>query len=452
MPIRKFNNDLNIVSSMVNAHSIEQNIVNNILDERLKLKETQIIKLSGVKTEVTYFSINTDKENNYLVNTNRFNDIDPNVLNYKKIDKFIIIMKSAVSENVENENGFDYVTDGSAYIMPRTIKPSVNDFFVMKCADKLNLYRVSEVNIKAIENDSGYEINFYLYTDNFIYSGSKLEQCVVDNYIFEYQHSGTEYRSIFNIDEYEKIKKLKLLYNLLGNEYLLLFYKKVINTFIFLYDTVIAREEIRNYVDINNNLGPQTDNTRFIGKEFYDSLLIEFINKNKIFTEINSIIIPTEYTKSDKNNYNKSIFRAVEERDYRAVVNSYFLPVQIKYAVYNMQPILYGKYELIHVSDLIDGAITLLPPNFLFDIKTVPTVDFNNKRYKDMIVLINEIISLFLRKDTDDTIIIDGLLCIDNNYEKLKYSIIKNEYKFYLYPILAYIIKYEIEKLVNKSL
>jgi len=129
------------------------------------------------------------------------------------------------------------------------------------------------------------------------------------------------------------------------------------------------------------------------------------------------------------------------------------MPIELNIASPAAQPVMFGKISLLHVPSPADGILTLLPRK-LPDVisattgEIIPALDFRDGNVYDKIMYM---IALYINKF--DKHITPFLLSIYRQLDELQSfekDVMANEV-FYLYPIIAYIIKEVLEELVSKE-
>jgi hypothetical protein len=449
--------------------SQEQDVLLGSLETGKELtKGGNLNKLSGARTKVVYFHQVPRSDNNYLVNTSGFSDADPDVLDYIKIENFIFVMEPLSTSWEEQDNGGPKspMFDGSITILPNTILPYANDRFILNYQGRTRLFRVTEATPMSADARTAYSINCALEDNDFIYSGSNLEKMVIEDFVFEENHIGTELQTIFKKSVYKTVYNLKYLYHRIGQVFVDNFYKKEINTYIMDYEnnlfdefstskyfTVLTEDGVKKGTVVGSSDDPEF-NSEYEGKEMYDSELIEFMLRNRIFDEIgNNRITPTQFVSNKKNkSYAYTIFNAVETRDRSRFKNRYQLPVELKIASPAAQPVMYGKYSLLHTSIRDENGVIILFPKHLSDIisntvnDVVPAYDYRQGNVFDKITYL---IALYVNKfDKHILAFLASIYDQIDDLEQFDSLILKNEV-FYLYPLLGYITKKTLDKLVS---
>ena len=118
--------------SIISPLKEEQRIANSIILDKLETKDTPLSRMTSYKTTVVYYQQKVTGRNDYVINTANLGNTDVNKLAFYKIKDFIILCSDPLNVSLEkNEGSTSLMGDGSANILPKTIKPMVNDYFLM---------------------------------------------------------------------------------------------------------------------------------------------------------------------------------------------------------------------------------------------------------------------------------------------------------------------------------
>ena len=166
----------------------------------------------------------------------------------------------------EDEEGLNSDYSGEAIILPNTIHPSVDDYFIIDYLDKKYMFRITMYNYDTIKSNNFYKIEFTLHTIDVDFF-NQIENQVVRTYHTIYENIGT-HDNVFLLDEDNSILEgLKDLYDGLAKDYLSNYYfpyRDPYNTLLF-----VAPSE--------------TWNSDF--DMLFDQNLVHFCNKNQLFYE-----------------------------------------------------------------------------------------------------------------------------------------------------------------------
>jgi hypothetical protein len=86
---------------------------------------------------------------------------------YSKIEDFMIFGLDELTAQIADEGfGVDTTYEGQATVLPDTIKPLTDDYFIITVAKKSWLFRVSDTQVDRVHGKKFWKINFYLSRDS----------------------------------------------------------------------------------------------------------------------------------------------------------------------------------------------------------------------------------------------------------------------------------------------
>lgn len=209
---------------------------NNIFKYEDKLNSSYTRFLDKTPTYVTYYNINTIESTVDLGFSNVEKILGSNSpIRYSEVKNLPVYGMEAIQINVdEAEEGLTGSYDnGELIILPDTIKPYPDDFFILEHKGMDFLFRVTSVDYDTIKSNNFYKITFTIKYVTAEESKKILDQvtnkftCVVDNI-------GTEDKCIIEDEYYELLMRLKDIYREISERYKLFFYKKKYNAFVFI--------------------------------------------------------------------------------------------------------------------------------------------------------------------------------------------------------------------------
>ncbi len=453
------NNETTGVQSVDQPHSIdEQATLSGILEGQYKENTSNLNKLSGARTEVTYYQQVPSGENNAMVNMSGFSTSDPNLGRFIRIEKLTVKIDGAIDMNfneTEGNGAKSAESEGKLTILPNTILPNPNDRFSMKYLDRVRLYKITDVTPMSGNSESAYECTFMCEDNDFYFDTSELRKQIVSDYIFDETYLGTNMRTVFEKTEYNTLNELKELYLEIGQIYKKEFWDKQLETYMIHYEDNLNIEEYNASKKYDLELSKFEYKSMYKNREMFDGQLIDFILKNRIFDGIEYFpTIPTQYSTNENTRiYKGTLFYALEKRNRKLIRNKYQLPIELNISNPDAQPILYGKLNLIHVSSPSDYTVNLFPKD-LCDIiaaqvsEDVPVTNYDKDNVFD---LITYIIALYLNNKDKN---IPGL--IHAVYDKLDdmdnfHLYIPTYQAFYLIPVLGYIAKDMANQIVSTN-
>lgn len=280
---------------------VEDNIFK--FENRLNNQITRFIDKSPVF--VTYFHVNVNES----TVDGGFNDIEEIIgsrspLKFQKIENFPIYGLDAVTLAIEdNDQGLDTSFSSECIILPNTIKPLQNDFFIINHVNESFVFRVIEVQYDNIRPDNFYKIGYkFEYIDD-----NKIDQIndqVNENFTCILQNIGSENNCIIQ-DEY--LKQLELVDNLFDD---------MVKT----YKTIFYNERYNCFLGEDDK-----------GYKIYDPLQSLFINQHKILNnkmDYSTIILSDGFEDNKRKiKYEKSIYRFFERRDVKRAERFYYTTI-----------------------------------------------------------------------------------------------------------------------------
>ena len=290
----------------------EQLLMNNSIFQYENRLNSPLARFTDkTPTYVTYYHIHV----NETTVDEGFRDIESIIshrspLRFQKIINFPLYGIEQIVLNLQDqEEGLDSEYTGDAVILPHTLKPLQNDFFMITYLKGSYIFRVTEVQYDAIHPDNYYKINFrFEYNDDTKYQ--ELEDQVIEKLSCNMDNYGTETTCIISDEDSSQVSGLQHMYQDMVNMYTSLFYNERYNCF------------------IGNRLG---------GYYLFDPLQSVFINKHKLLHRsfsLRTMILSEGFVDRKRPiKYEKSIYRFFERRDYKLV----------KPFDYNIFPGLYKK-------------------------------------------------------------------------------------------------------------
>ena len=177
----------------------------------------------------------------------------------------------------DSDIGFQTEYEGEGIILPNTIMPQVDDYFILTAVGKHFLFRVTEFKYDTILPKNYYKINFSIkaaddetYYEDFLERTIKTYVCIYDNY-------GTQDQFIIEEDSYKDAEKLQKLIDEISEAYLGCFYNEKYNCLLaknpdginFIYDAFI------NHFCNEENIFAQNPRNLW-NLKFYEELRPEF--------------------------------------------------------------------------------------------------------------------------------------------------------------------------------
>lgn len=192
----------------------------------------------------------------------------------------------------DGDVGLDNEYSGEAVLLPGTIKPLQNDFFVLPQLKNTNfIFRVTEVQQDGIMADNYYKLSFRLeFNDES--KTNDLERQTTEKFTCLLENIGTDERCIIEEDYFEDVKKIDKMYASMLETYLTLFYNKR-------YNCLLA--------DYKN------------GTRIYDPFQTEFIMKHELFklkNQLDNVVFTEQFADPKRKlKYERTIYRFIETKD-----------------------------------------------------------------------------------------------------------------------------------------
>jgi hypothetical protein len=163
----------------------------------------------------------------------------------KKYKKIIGVPLYGISSGINyelemNETSYKNMSSGQGYLVPGTIKPSADDFFIIdRQGLKNHLFKINTIDFNTANPNKYYQINFELYQN----SATEITGNISGEYKFLIENMGSNQNTIVkSADEY-LMQKAKDVVDVLIDKYIFSFYD-------YPYDSFTLKA---NYTpDINN--------------------------------------------------------------------------------------------------------------------------------------------------------------------------------------------------------
>ena len=345
----------------------EEQMINNnafLYEEKLNSQYTRFLDRPPVF--VTYYSISNVESmaDNGFQNVERI--IGSNSpIRFNKVEHFPVYGLEKIILNLEDdEEGLTTSYDSDLIILPNTIVPNPNDFFIINHIKTPVLFMVTEVNLDTIKSNNYYKIGFTmksLSSDGL----EKIDKQVVDNFECLFKNIGTEDKCLIRSDDYAKINKFMKKFDEISDKFFMLYYDEPSNSLLY-QDTYC---------------------------KLYDAYLTEFITKNKILQnpyDYKTIALANEdYSRLFPIRYEKSIYRSIEKKSKERLPNEVKfirLPIDSGESVFvlrrirNIMSINFGDEHQYHNQTCVGE--TYLEPYLL---KAIKNNDLNDYRTTDEI-------------------------------------------------------------------
>lgn len=398
------------------TNTVHKNTIDTLVDGyKEKLKNPYYMHMDSTGTLTTYFNQNITKSTLDEGSKTEYIMIgEDSPIKFNKVNNFYIYGLEKINFELENSDFGLSANDisGEGIILPNTVIPIANDYFIINHINQKLLFKVTSVSINALENGSNmYKIEFIL--DKVGEEVDKIYKQIENDFEMVITNVGTQFNSVIRSSDYNFIDKVEDIILRLNKYYLNLFYNTRVQTFTFTHK----------------------------GKYFYDPYMIEFIKKHGIISDTGSYIHVAHQTflpNTFSLDYDKTFFRLVEHPDLKSRkprIHSQAEVVDEYLSILCTRPEDYYKIEYI-------GNNNTNPNRYIienFDIDLIERI-YRNELYKNE-NYVNIIIKYFnnIEFDLDDIYSIE-----DIEYEQ-------NITLFYHIPILIYILNNKIKNILRTN-
>lgn len=298
---------------------------------------------------------------------------------------------------------------GESTVLPNTWTPYPGDFFLIRHAGIERLFSVSSVTPDTLPNGANFYKVQYEFSTKTI---SELDTLTVENYNFIMDNVGTKFSAVVRSSLYDEIADIEVIIETLQKYYNAIFFQSNVQTYVY-----------------NHN-----------GSNFYDSYMIEFLNKNSILDSDRDCAyvchaIPVSKTFAIE--YDRTFLRAVELRDidikmYGSAVAQY---IDNKLSLFYFRSTEYYKIE--YKTNLYADEVPTIDPELLERIRTNNIYEaYDTNTYKNIIIK-------YFNKGRVSKAELDSLKEID-------YS--DNITLFYNIPIIIYILQTTIKDAIARKI
>jgi len=380
-------------------------IEDNIFEYEQRLKSPVSRFIESTPTFVTYYHLNPD----VTTTDGGFQDVASIIgfrspLRFNKINSFPLYgIDQIVLQLQDTDQGLDTSYEGEATIVPGSIKPLENDFFIIPYLKQPYMFRVTEIMYDTIMPDNYYKIGFKLeYLDDG--KVENIENQVHEKYTCVLENIGTENNCIIELESKETLDKIEEMYDDMASTYKSVFYNERHNCFLGEFGC---------------------------GQFLYDPLQTQFINEHQLFNKkhnLECLMLTDQFEDSKRRiKYERSVYRFIERRNPNLAKNFSY---DIYAGINNQQTSFYrwmdkSIYILDNPSNLSMNATNIFSNEFVLAIQSN---GFTNSAHAELIKRYARGEELGIH-DIPLTLN-EELLTLDGNMEV-----------FFFTPILMYIIK-----------
>lgn len=211
-------------------------------------------------TTVTYWNINYKMSTLDQGDREVYHQLGQNTsLRYNRINKFQLYGIDRIQlQYQKSEFGIESPIEGEAYILPNTIIPFTDDYFIINYVNEIPLlFRVTAISPDTLESGANfYKISYVLDNTDGRSKDFLDNKLTIETFEYIPSNVGTNFVSLMKSEDKDLLAKLDKLYTSIKLFYINLFYKRNIQTFIYGYNDMLI----------------------------YDPYLLEFIIRAKLFS------------------------------------------------------------------------------------------------------------------------------------------------------------------------
>ena len=449
------------VTSLRDSHKEEQRMLNSAVERQRDSYKSPIIRLSAGKSVVNYYKQTYLNKNNRVKANHSENTIDPNTTQFTEIKNLVVHFDPKNVDQQESETSRSFDENGVIYILPDTIFPDAGDYIEISHLGRYDLLRVTDVRFDEVEKRNGFAIDYVTHRKSYDRDDSDqnpTKDRIFESYIFKQEHIGTDHKTLFKTYEDQLFKDLIKMYNRLGTDYYRIFFDNIRSSYFLTFeDEIPDAETFARDESAGKNPDRVKDRNEWVRVSIYDRELMEFISKHRIFDYINDTFVsPSKYFESSPRSYHHTIFYALERSNFTLFKKGYIEVNSITSTNDASERMLYGFGDARHVIGLDDGILTLLPPGFLTRLSVTPDTSdmYKNRTQYDPVDYLIDIINCFLnRRSVSFDHVVERLEHMRKSHiwDDLFALDIRPEYKFYLFPILGYVLSITLGTLSSKN-
>jgi hypothetical protein len=215
----------------------EQSLVDQSVYKYDQFLHSRINKYTGNgRIMVTYYNINDQNTTDSLgLNVHyQLLGVD-SPLRYDKITKFPMLDLTPVKmeeKQASTSQARDLGTSGEVYIIPGTIMPKENDFFIINHLKMNHLFRVTQVGQDSFNTDGSYRVSYELFSTN-PNDIEQLERQTVGEFVTDFRTiGGSDLTPVIGKEEYDHRSRLIKMVNDMTENYIARYYDHTHNCFI----------------------------------------------------------------------------------------------------------------------------------------------------------------------------------------------------------------------------
>ena len=208
------------------TNTVHKNTIDTLVDGyKEKLKNPYYMHMDSTGTLTTYFNQNITKSTLDEGSKTEYIMIGKDSpIKFNKVNNFYIYGLEKINFELENSDFGLSANDisGEGIILPNTLVPIANDYFIINHINQKLLFKVTSVSINALENGSNmYKIEFIL--DKVGEEVDKIYKQIENDFEMVITNVGTQFNSVIRSSDYNFIDKVEDIVLRLNKYYLNLF-------------------------------------------------------------------------------------------------------------------------------------------------------------------------------------------------------------------------------------
>lgn len=417
-------------TGVLTQHSISNSInnaVKNILNNPYYLYSDKRA------SKCIYFNINTTMTTLDESTRGNYGEISPDSpIRYNKVRDFFIYGMSKIEPNLDvGEYGLESSDiSGDAIILPYTIVPYPNDYFILEQINGPLLFKVTGVDPNTLDTGAVmYKVSYTLASSDGL---ENIEPQVVKRLRFMIQNIGTNFASFIDEESFNDAKEIEAYSIMLKDYYISLFCDAKIQSFSYNYS---------NNGTKGGSIPNQYGYHEFMGFKVYDPYLIEFMIRNKIIEGstnyifvAHQMVMPTTFPID----YDRTFFSSLENRNICSHNGSYvgnMIKCDQVLSLLYAYPI---DYFYMEYRTLERGLFMIN----IFDEPEFADMIKNNSQVNDPNWIMKNIIIKFFNNEPITLEFLKGLSHIDY---------LQTKELFYLIPMVIFCIDKTLEEMMSKT-
>ena len=221
-------------------------------------------------------------------------------IRYNKLIGFPLYGIEQIQLQLEEEDeGLTSDYSGEALILPNTIHPTPDDYFIINYLEKKYMFRITNYAYDTIKSNNYYKIEYTIQSVDIDFFND-IERQVVKTYYTQFENIGTDDKVFLTEEAKLDSDKISALYDAVAQDYLDMFYRPMSDP----YNTLLFTRESTSWNSDYDYI--------------FDQNLVAFCNKHQLFYKENSTDSLQLYEEPRKYfymDYKNSIYDRLEHKE-----------------------------------------------------------------------------------------------------------------------------------------